>query len=711
MTIKHSLLVIILALNAIIAYFLVGDIGAAIHHKHQLHEEQEANIAMTDLLKAAGDWAVERGVSNAALNASAPISDERKQKILARREAAKAMYVDALKHIDELIKVIDPSNPHYQLLIDTTENTKQRFAEAEQLRALLDKNLEKYKSQRDPELIKQWVPTMSALIITSQDLRFLLTEEAMKVDPELGREGEFRHFSWIMSEYAGRERAMIGGLIAANQRITNVKLKTLSEYRGRVEEAWGLVKKLGYTSNEDVHKAMANVQKVFFDDFSTVRDRIYAAGMRNPTYTEEGGMHSVYPVSGEDWIASATKAINSILMLQEASFAETDAHMAHVEAEVRQEILFKGVFLVVSLIVSAAAFYVLFFKVLRPLRSMTDAMNILAGGDTKVEIPCVGQKNEMGEMADSVQVFKDNALERKALREKQRQTEERAKEEKRATMNGLADSFEQRVQGIIQTVASASTELSQTAEMMANTIEKSSKLVMESTAGAEQTSANVQSVASAAEEMSATVSEISSQIQKSNGFVEGSVNEVDGADTHAQALSAASTRVKDVISLISDIAGQINLLALNATIESARAGEAGKGFAVVAGEVKNLAGQTDTSIQEIEKVIAEINVASEDILNSLGGIKKSVSDISDASGGIAAAVEEQSATTNEIASNMQSAAQGTQTITGNLQGINQSTQESKEASEQVLAAAQELSRQSETLSREVEEFMSEIRAA
>jgi methyl-accepting chemotaxis protein len=211
--------------------------------------------------------------------------------------------------------------------------------------------------------------------------------------------------------------------------------------------------------------------------------------------------------------------------------------------------------------------------------------------------------------------------------------------------------------------------------------------------------------------MSATVREISSQLQNSNNLISKSVDSVEHADTHAQALAEASQKVEEVVQIISDIAGQINLLALNATIESARAGEAGKGFAVVASEVKNLAGQTDKSIQEIETVIAEMNEVSSDIIGALKGIKHSVQDISESSSGIASAVEEQSATTNEIAQNMQSAAQGTQTISDNLEAVSSGASQSQSAAEQVLSAAQDLSRQSETLDKEVKAFLEEIRSA
>jgi methyl-accepting chemotaxis protein len=171
----------------------------------------------------------------------------------------------------------------------------------------------------------------------------------------------------------------------------------------------------------------------------------------------------------------------------------------------------------------------------------------------------------------------------------------------------------------------------------------------------------------------------------------------------------ASGKVKEVIQLIADISGQINLLALNATIESARAGEAGKGFAVVASEVKNLANQTDKSIEEITHVIDEMNNASENIVKSLRGIKESIANISHSYNNVASAVEQQSATTNEIAHNMQVAARGTDVISKSIKQVTEYSTEADISAGQILDASQELSRQAEGLNAKVDEFLAGLR--
>jgi methyl-accepting chemotaxis protein len=274
----------------------------------------------------------------------------------------------------------------------------------------------------------------------------------------------------------------------------------------------------------------------------------------------------------------------------------------------------------------------------------------------------------------------------------------------------LADTFEKNVQAIVSGVAAASTELAHTATEMTKLMEDNSSAAQMAAKNAGQTTSDVQSIASATEEMSASVKEISTQVQRTSNLAGDSRSKTEAADKKAAQLGLASKKVGEAITLISGIADQINLLALNATIESARAGEAGKGFAVVASEVKALAGQTNKSLGDIEKVIEEMNAASGEIIAALQGIKDSVEHVSSAAATIAAAVEEQAATTNEMTRNMQSAAQGTQVISSSLESVAHGSSHASTASSQVQSAAQDLSQQAERLHQEVGEFLRMVRS-
>jgi methyl-accepting chemotaxis protein len=350
-------------------------------------------------------------------------------------------------------------------------------------------------------------------------------------------------------------------------------------------------------------------------------------------------------------------------------------------------------------------------SIVPPIRNMTGAMGQLAGGDTTVAIPGTGRKDEIGEMAGAVQVFKDNMIEADRLRAEQAESEKRMAAQRKADMNKLADDFQSAVGQIVETVSSASTELEAAAGTLTKTAEVTQQLSGTVAAASEQASANVQSVASATEEMTSSVDEISRQVQESARISVEAVKQAQQTDQRINALSQAAGRIGDVVKLITAIAEQTNLLALNATIEAARAGEAGRGFAVVASEVKQLASQTAKATDEISTQIAGMQTATQESVAAIKEIGGTIGRISEIASTIAAAVEEQGAATQEIARNVGEAAKGTQQVASNITDVNRGAGETGSASAQVLSSAQSLSHESNHLKSEVDRFLMTVRAA
>jgi methyl-accepting chemotaxis protein len=363
-----------------------------------------------------------------------------------------------------------------------------------------------------------------------------------------------------------------------------------------------------------------------------------------------------------------------------------------------------------ALAFAAFAGYLLTVTVAKPIVGMTSAMTRLAEHDLKVEIPAVGQKDEIGRMASAVQVFKDSMLKADELAAEQT-AEEVRKEKRQQAIEGYIKTFDASVSGSLDTLASASTELQSTAQSLSATAEETNRQSTAVAAASEQASTNVQTVASAAEELSSSIAEISRQVSESARIAGQAVTDAERTNAQVQALAEAAQKIGDVVKLINDIAGQTNLLALNATIEAARAGEAGKGFAVVASEVKSLANQTAKATEDISAQIKSIQGATTDSVHAIKGITGTISRINEIATTIASAVEEQGAATKEIARNVQQASKGTGEVSTNIVGVTKAAGETGAASSQVLGAASNLAKQGETLRADVSQFLAKIRAA
>ena len=292
----------------------------------------------------------------------------------------------------------------------------------------------------------------------------------------------------------------------------------------------------------------------------------------------------------------------------------------------------------------------------RPITAITTIMRRLANHDLGVEIPGQTRKDEIGQMAQAVQVFKTNAIRNDELEAEARAQEERSKEEQRRFMNQTADSFTTSVGTIIEAVAAAAVELQATATGVSQIANSASEQTTAVASASEEASGNVDSVASATEELNSSIEEINRQVVFSNEIAKKAVDQARETMRGIKELVEASNNIDHVLKLITDISDQTNMLALNATIEASRAGDAGKGFAVVANEVKNLANQVAKATEQITGEIEGVQNIAGEVAGVLGAIRTEVEDVLNNVTTISSAVEEQTAVTQQVSSNMQSMA-------------------------------------------------------
>jgi methyl-accepting chemotaxis protein len=350
-------------------------------------------------------------------------------------------------------------------------------------------------------------------------------------------------------------------------------------------------------------------------------------------------------------------------------------------------------------------------RVTKPLKAVTETLTVLAGGRTDVEVRHADRHDEIGAIARTVEVFKNNRLERHQLEVERISAEKLATDRRKAELNQFVEDFRAKIGGIIERVLNSSGQFEKDAQRLSATAHSTAELSGQSASASRQASEHVRYAAAASNELSQSIVEISRRVQESNGVTADAVKQAEATDERMTELSAAGDRIGAVVKLITSIAEQTNLLALNATIEAARAGDAGRGFAVVAQEVKNLAGQTAKATDEISAHIVNMQRATGESVGAIKAIGQTIERISGIATSISSAVEQQGAATQSIAEGVKAAASGTLDVAENIERAAKDARETGTTSGLMLKSAQELSDVSTHLKDEVEKFLDSVRAA
>jgi methyl-accepting chemotaxis protein len=352
------------------------------------------------------------------------------------------------------------------------------------------------------------------------------------------------------------------------------------------------------------------------------------------------------------------------------------------------------------------------YSIVSKLLAMTYSMKKLANGDFDIVLPGLTKKDEIGDMARAVEIFKVKAGEKAELEvEQQKERIETEKFARIALMEQIAMSFEQAVSGIVGIVSSAATELQASAQTFSVTAEQTSAQSIAVAAASQEASINVATVAGASEELASSAADINRRLSQSTKIAASAVMDAQTSSQCIHELSESANKIGEITDMISAVASQTNLLALNATIEAARAGEAGRGFAVVAAEVKLLAEKSAQAGAQIAARIQGMQASSAKAVSSILSISNTIHSINEITVTIANSVNEQNMTTSEIAYNANAAASGVDEVSRNISGMTLAAHETTAAATQVFSSATELSQQAERLSAEVSAFLANIRAA
>ncbi len=627
-----------------------------------------------NLTTAAGNWAVERGVTNSGLHSATPAGDALLKKISVRRARADAAFEAAMAQL----AVAEDFKGKDAFLADLAAD----FAALKTMRAEADIALSQEKAARSPELLSNWLPTASRLIIRSQKAMVAATSALGEQDPKLALLLLMRHNTWVMSEFAGRERAIMGGIVGSRLPMTAAQIQTLARYRGRVDYAWDEVQLSAEQAFVPslVKDAVAQARAHYFGSFEEIRLRLYA----------EATQTADYPISSAEWIDTATQAIDGLLNIQNAISATSESATSLSENNATRTVLLASMILAIMIAIGGVSAWVVIFRITRPINGMTFAMMQLAKGNADTDIPSVGRTDEIGDMAGAVLIFKENVKKAELLNVREQEAEaKKAEDDKlKSELLALSDRLDEEIKSVMVETSSQADGMKKSSTEMGEIIARLTERSSSVSDGAAQANESIQTVASAAEELSASISEITRQVGQSSSIVQKAAVEADRTDVIVGGLAESAQKIGDVINLIQDIAEQTNLLALNATIEAARAGDAGKGFAVVANEVKNLATQTAKATDEIGSQIGSIRTETEGAVDAIRVITETIKEVNTISETISSAVEQQSDATREISESVQSTVRHMGNVSGQMTDVASEAAQVNDRSDSVLNSAE-----------------------
>ncbi len=410
-------------------------------------------------------------------------------------------------------------------------------------------------------------------------------------------------------------------------------------------------------------------------------------------------------IAQADETFQALQAPLADILDQSHTIATTSFADAYSQAEALQR-----VFVIVAIVVIILAGVVSIFVSRRIARPMTDLAKLIekiSNGDLDIDIRGGQRGDEIGTVARSVTVLRDQSKEAELLRQ-ERERVRKQEQDRQQNLIAATELFQRSVQEALTGFDREFGSLNGSASDMEQIATHASARSADANQHSEQVLHHIEAVSQTTASLSEAIAEIGQQAQNSAEVAGRARAESEESRALFEQLTNATQRIGDIVSLIEDIANQTNLLALNATIEAARAGDAGKGFAVVAGEVKNLASQTARATEDIASQVEEIRGLTDNVVNALHGVADVIGEVDQSAAAIAAAVEEQQASTAGISDSIQDANGGMRTVAEAVGALDTETARVHSGSANVTRATSTLNTEAAKLREAIDSFLNQI---
>jgi len=572
----------------------------------------------------------ERGSVAAALTAPAPAAAA----LLAGLTAARAQAATAVEAMLRDCRAITCADDDPQLA-----GFAASMARLATLRLNTDAALLLPLAERPATLPAAWAAGATDIANRLDHLSSALTDRVRLVDAPIAELMEVKQLGWAVRDSAGLERNFYSAGI--NTRSLPVAAQTqMAGYRGRIDAGWTALRDLASRPGAPrrVAAAIQGATKDFFGSYDRLRTTLLAALLAG----------QATPVDLAEWLRISNEALDSLIQVPNAAVAEAQDYAEQRATDAARRLSLQAILLALGVVVGASGLMFVQRRITTPIHAICATMRRIANGDVTADIAGAARRDEVGEMAAAIVVFRDGMVLAERLSAEREAERERAVAEKQQALLGMAGTIETETQAVLDEVEKRTSALSGTADAMTASAGRTDSLARDAASAAGDVLANAQTVSGAVEQLGGSIREVGAQVTNAAAVARRAVDAGGETRVSIEALNEKVGRIGAVAGMIGEIAARTNLLALNATIEAARAGDAGKGFAVVASEVKQLAGQTAQSTAEIARHIDEVRGATGASAAAVQRIEGIISEIDTIANAIAAAVDQQAAAADEI---------------------------------------------------------------